>query len=85
MAATTYRIKKHGPTFRLSTYLTAGGESGEVETPEVYSNFITATDALVAKAAVGTHEFVGTPVPGVAAVSYKKPLFAQDYLGTDII
>ncbi len=84
MAATTYRIKKHGPTFRLSSFATASGESAEVETARPYSNFISATDALIALAAVGSHEFLSVPAPGVAGVYYKRPLFAQDYLGTDI-
>ena len=81
MAATTYRIKKHGPTFRVSSFATATGESAEVETSRVYSSFQTATEALIALA--GAQVFLTAPIPGVVGASYKKPLFAQDYLGTD--
>ncbi len=89
MAATTYRIKKHGPTFRLSRFATASGESAEVEQPEVYSSFHTCTDALLALALTGApandHEFLTAPIPGTTlGVFYKRPNFAQDYLGTDI-
>ena len=68
----------------MSSFATASGESAEVETARVYSSFHSATDALSALAATGSHEFLSVPAPGAVGAIYKRQLFAQDYLGTDI-